>query len=587
MPKRILSSTSSPPPSKTRARAESFAGWRRAAWIGAAIFVALVFVIYLPALSAGFIWDDDDHVTANPCIVGPLGLEQIWTTNNARYYPLVLTTFWAEHAVWGLQPALFHLVNILTQGACAVVLWRVLKNLGIPGAHWGAALWAVHPVQVETVAWVTELKNIQSGFFYLLSILFFVRCLRSKDKNPPAAGSYIWSLVFAALALASKSSTVVLPLVLGLVAWWVEGRMTWRTSLRILPVLLMSAAAAIMALYTVDLQGVNQDTRWIRTWPERFITAGNVFWFYLGKLVWPHPLIFIYPRWNLYPERWTSYLPLFLAIALLAVAWWKRMSWGRGLFFALAYFVVALLPVLGLVEHYFLRYSFVADHLQYLASMGPLALAGAAIPFLRQKFLSQRMAQAIPFELILVVILAVISTLRVWAYHDNETLWTDTVSRNPSCWMAYNNLGTLCLDRGQVEQAQADFNRAIAIDSTLAEPYYNRGLASVRVGEMDDAVVDFRRAIARDPNHGNAHYNLGNVFLTAHRPAEAAAEFCRVVALNPQSVQGHNNLGVALMRQHDFNGASTQFEQALQIDPNYGEARENLAALKAAQARGL
>ena len=546
--------------------------------------LAIVLILYLPVATAGFIWDDDDHVTANPCIVGPLGLTQIWTTNNARYYPLVLTTFWVEHALWGLQPALFHLLNAFAQGIAAVVLWRVLCGLSVPGAWLGAALWAIHPVQVESVAWVTELKNIQSGIFYLLCVLFFVRWLKTRN-DASTHSAYGWSLFFAALAMASKSSTVILPLVLGLTAWWVEGRWNWRTTMWIVPVLLMSAAAAVMALYTVDLQGVNQDLRWIRTWPERFITAGNVFWFYLGKLAWPHPLIFIYPRWNLRAGRWISYLPLAVAAIVLMVTWWNRRTWSRGVFFALAYFVAALLPVLGLLEHYFLRYSFVADHLQYLASMGPLVFAGAALTILSQRLFPGRAWARPILPAALLLILAATSWGRIWVFQDEETLWTRTIAQNPACWMAYNNLGSLCLNRGQIEEARLDFNRAIEIDPTLPEPYYNYALTCVRVGEMDAAVLDFRKAIARDPYYGDAYYNLGNVFLAGHQPAEAAVEFRQVISLNPESLQGHNNLGVALMRQGEFDDAITEFEHALKIDPTYGEAQDNLSAAESTRAR--
>jgi Flp pilus assembly protein TadD len=584
MPKR-----SRPPPRPARSPVPS--GNVRRPWYQrrdfqlGALLVLAVFVIYLPVWQAGFIWDDDDHVTANPCIVGPLGLVQIWSTNNARYYPLVLTTFWLEHAAWGLQPTLFHLVNVLLQGICAVLLWRVLRSLDVPGAWLGAALWAVHPVQVETVAWITELKNIQSGFFYLLAVLFFVRWLKARQTPPPSPSSYAWTLVFSALAMASKSSTVVLPVILGLVAWRVEGQCRARTLLRLLPVLLMSAAAAAMAMWTVDLQGVNQDVRWIRTWPERFITAGRVFWFYLDKLAWPHPLIFIYPRWNLHPENGISYLPLAAAAALLLVCWWKSSTWGRDVFFALACYVAALLPVLGLVEHYFLRYSFVADHLQYLAGMAPLALAGAGLTTLLQRTLPQKPRLQWTLCALLLLALGSVSFSRAWTYQNEETLWTDTVTKNPASWMAYNNLGTLCLDRGQVESAVADFDHAVAIDPTLPQPYYNLGLAAVQTGQTDAAAANFRQALSLDPAYEDAHYNLGKVFLEQHRPAEAEAEFRRTLELNPQNAEAHNNLGVALLRQHRFDDASAEFQKALQLDPKNEQAQANLDQAQSARAR--
>ena len=191
--------------------------------------------------------------------------------------------------------------------------------------------------------------------------------------------NYALTLFFAALAMASKSSTVVLPLILCLCAWWVEGRWHWRSMVRVGPVFLMSAAAALIATWSVELHGDTHNPQWILSLPERLVTAGDVVLFYLGKLVWPHPLIFIYPRWEIDASLWVSYVPLSAAIIVLFFLWHERKSWSRPYLFALAYFLAALLPVLGLVNHFFLRYSFVADHLQYLASMGPLALVGAAL----------------------------------------------------------------------------------------------------------------------------------------------------------------------------------------------------------------
>ena len=197
----------------------------------AILLVILTFITYAPALRCGFIWDDDDHFTANPAMNSVHGLTQIWSSLAAsRYYPLTLTTFWVERHLWGLHPLPYHAVNIALQAANAVLLWTLLRRLRVPGAWFAAALWAVHPVCVETVAWATELKNTQSGFFFFLSVLFFLR-FETDNKR----GSYARALAFGAAAMLSKPSTVVLPVVLLLCAWWERGR--WRRGdiLRIAP----------------------------------------------------------------------------------------------------------------------------------------------------------------------------------------------------------------------------------------------------------------------------------------------------------------------------------------------------------------
>jgi protein O-mannosyl-transferase len=369
----------------TSVRVQGPPPWFRRDWLWGLILILFVILTYTPVWQTGFIWDDDAHLTANPCIVGPLGLKEIWTTSAADICPLTLTTFWVEHALWGLAPLPYHLVNVLLHGACALLLWRILRSLRVQGAWLGAALWALHPVAVESVAWITEMKNTESGLFFLLSILFFVRRLRAKElNNGPTGGgwNYALTLLFAALAMASKSSTVILPVVLCLCAWWMEGRWRWRNVVSVVPILLMSIAASALSIWTQGLAlatGVT-DSQWVRTWPERLTTAGDAVWFYLGKLLWPHPLITIYPRWQIDAGQWVSFLPLLAVIVILAIFWFKRELWSRACFFAFAYFMTALLPVLGLIDNPIFRFSLVFDHLQYLASIGPLALAGTGWP---------------------------------------------------------------------------------------------------------------------------------------------------------------------------------------------------------------
>src|SRR5271166_3018141 len=321
--------------------------WFHRDWLWGLILILSVILTYTPVWHAGFIWDDDAVLTVNHCIVGPLGLKEIWTTSAANICPLTLTTFWVEHALWGLGPLPYHLVNVLMHGACAVLLWRVLRSLRVQGAWLGAALWALHPVAVESVAWITEMKNTESGLFFLLSILFFVRWLRSRDLDRRTGGgwNYALTLIFAALAMASKSSTVILPVVLCLCAWWMEGRWRWRNVARVVPIVLMSIAASALSIWTqgLALARAVTDLQWVRTWPERLATAGDAVWFYLGKLLWPHPLITIYPRWQIDTTQWVSYLPLLAVIVILFIFWLKRELWSRACFFAFAYFIAALL----------------------------------------------------------------------------------------------------------------------------------------------------------------------------------------------------------------------------------------------------
>ena len=328
-------------------------------------------------------------------MIGPLGLKEIWTSTQAVYYPLVLTIFWALHKLFGLNPLPYHLLNIFLHAASAILVWRVLKILQVRGAWLGAALWALHPVMVQSVAWITELKNTQSCLFYLLSILFFLKwgdqgrtVSRPPQRRTGERRSLVFalSLLFFLLATLSKPSVVMLPFVLALCIWWMRGRIRWRDMLPLAPFALISVVASAWTIWEQRFHARAVGPDWVQTFPERLIIAGKALWFYLGKLVWPHRLIFIYPRWHVDSSKVVAYLPLMAAMAALIALWFVRTQWGRALFFAAAYYVISLFPVLGFFSVYFFRYSFVSDHFQYLASMGPLALTGAGIATLLGRF---------------------------------------------------------------------------------------------------------------------------------------------------------------------------------------------------------
>ncbi|MBV8279385.1 MAG: tetratricopeptide repeat protein, partial [Verrucomicrobia bacterium] len=454
--------------------------WSRRDWLWGLILILLVIVAYTPVWRAGFVWDDDAILTANPCIVGPLGLKEIWTTSAADICPLTVSTFWVEHALWGLNPLPYHVVNVLLQGLGAVLLWRVLRSLHVQGAWLGAALWALHPVAVESVAWITEMKNTESVLFFLLSILFFVRWLRAIDPDLRTASglNYALTLLFAALAIASKSSTVILPVVLCLCAWWIEGRWHWRNVARVVPILIMTIAASALSIWTQSLHlAILADPQPVPTWPERLAMAGQAIWFYLGKLLWPHPLITIYPRWQIDAEQWVSYLPLLAVIVTLAIFWLNRQIWSRACFFAFAYFIAALLPVLGLIDNPIFRLSLVFDHFQYLASIGPLALAGTGFVRIADFIIPKNLWLQSALCAGLLLLLGTATWQRTWAYESQEALWTDAVSKNPDCWVGHYNLGFVFLQKGQVDEAIGRFQKALESNPKFMEAHNNLGLA--------------------------------------------------------------------------------------------------------------
>ena len=555
--------------------------WWRRDWILGSILFAAVILTYQPVWQAGFVWDDDDYITTNLCIVGPLGLKEIWTTSSADICPLTITTFWVEHALWGFWPLPYHLVNVLLQGACAIALWRVLRSLHVPGAWLGAALWALHLVQVESVAWVIELKNVQSGLFYLLSTLFFIKGLKAREGASQSGWNWndAWTLLFAALAMASKSSTVILPAVLCLCAWWVEGRWHWRNLAKVGPIFLMAIVASVITMWTQKLQ-LDLAPLAERSWPERLVTAGDAVWFYLGKLLWPHPLMAIYPRWEIDAAQWTSWLPLLAVIIVLMILWLKRQSWSRPYFFTFAYFLVALIPVLGLINLNFFHYSFVADHFQYLADMGPLALAGAGLGRLLHFTLPGKMWSQSILCAGLLLFLGAWSWQRAWVYESEETLWADTLKKNQNCWAGYMNLGKAFLQEGQMDEAKIQFQTALKINPNYAEAYSNLGNILQQEGRNVEAIEQYEQTLRLKPNLAETHLNLGNGLLKTGQLSKAMEHYEQALKINPYLSEAQNGMGAVFALRGQTSQAMEHYEQALQIKPDYAEAHNNLGMVQ-------
>jgi tetratricopeptide (TPR) repeat protein len=523
-------------------------------WLCGLILILAVIVVYQPVWYAGFIWDDDKHLTANPCMIGPEGLKEIWTSSAWRPFPLVITVFWVEHALWGLAPLPYHLVNVVEQAACAVLLWRVLKHLQIPGAWLGAALWALHPLQVESVAWISEMKNTQSGLFYLLTILFFVRGLKQEDLGRPS--HFGWndglSLVFAVLAMLSKSSTLVLPVVLGLCAWWMEGRLQRRQLIRLVPIFLLSVLACIATtMRQASALSQSIDPQWTRSGPERIASSGDAIWFYLGKLVWPHPLMAVYPRWMIDAGSWVSYLPLLAVIIVLLVLGYYRGSWSRPYFFAFSYYLVALSPFLGLMDQSFWLLSFVEDHLQYLASMGPVALIAAGMVRLADRIISPQPWLRSSLAAVLLMLLGFWSWQLTWVYEGEETLWTDELVKNPNCWVGQNNLGDALMQKRKVNEAVAHYQKAVELNPQFAQANNNLGYALTQEGRFSDAIAPLQKAVELNPNYAKAHNNLGIALVQIGQLDKALAEFQKALIIIPDYSDAQKNLGIvqALARQ--------------------------------------
>jgi tetratricopeptide (TPR) repeat protein len=552
--------------------------WRQQ-WLPGFLLVAVTIIAYQPAWHAGTIWDDDAHITL-PKLRSLNGLARIWTQPGAvqQYYPLVHSVFWVEHKLWGDATAGYHWVNILLHAFSALLLVKVLRQLKIPGAWLAAALFALHPVEVESVAWISELKNTLSGVFYLSAALAYLGFDRKRS-----GGNYAIALGLFLLGLMSKTVIASLPAALLVVFWWQRGKLSWkRDVLPLIPFFIAGMGAGLLTAWVerkfIGAEGSEFNFSII----ERILIAGRDIWFYLGKLFWPVDLCFVYPRWNVSQTVWWQYLFPAAAMLLLGVLVWRR--W-RGLLAGLLFFVGTLFPALGFFNVYPFRYSLVADHFQYLASLGPLTLAAAgitAVPGLfrkRKPFLEPMVGAA------LLLVLGTLTWKQCGMYANEETLWQKTIRLNPDCWMPRCNLGDIFTQQRRTDEAIAQYQKALAIKPDYAEARYNLGIIFFQLRRTDEAIAQYQKALAIKPDYVEARNNLGLVFFQQGRMDEAISQYQKALAIKPDVPDIRNNLGIALFRQGRTNEAITQYQRALAIKPDYAEAHFNLGDIFTQQGR--
>jgi tetratricopeptide (TPR) repeat protein len=545
--------------------------------LGALVACATV-VAYLPALRGGFIWNDSDYVTA-PALRSLGGLVRIWVEPGAtqQYYPLLHSAFWVEHRLFGDRPLGYHAVTLLLHAGSAVLFALVLRRLlsGGPAAWLAALLFALHPVHVESVAWITEQKNTLSLALYLGAALAYLRF--DQTRRP---GAYALALSLFVLSLLCKSVTATLPAALLVVFWWKRGRLSLRRdALALLPWLALGAAAGLFSSWVekayVGAQGADFDL----SAAGRVLVAGRAIWFYMGKLAWPVGLNFVYPRWSIDAAAWWQWLFPLGVLAGIAGLWALRRL-ARGPLAAFLIFVGSLFPALSFVNLYGARYSWVWDHWQYLPDLSLLALAAAglvagwrlAAPALRP--LGPALAAA------LAVLLGTLTWARCAAFADSDTLWRTTLARNPSCWMAFNNLG-LAWSRipGRLDDAVAEYQEALRLNPNDAEAHNNLGNAwSEKPGRLNDAAAEYEESLRLEPNYAEPHNNLGSVLSRMPgRLADAVAQYQEALRLKPNYPEAHNNLGNVLSRMPGrLNDAVAQFEEALRLKPDDAKAHNNL-----------
>ena len=638
------------------------AGVRRGgrAWVpvGAAVLALLTVVAYIPGLSGGFIWDDPDYVVNNPTLRTPAGLVTMWTDifSLPQWYPLVHTTYWLEFQSYralglgdppGLWPAGYKAVNLLLHVATALVLWRLLNFLKVPGAYAAALVFAVHPVHVESVAWITERKNTLSGLFYLLAFWTYWRARgswvvggesrspRSPDLSAPTRHRRLYWLALAlfACALLSKTVTATLPAAVLVVTWWKAGRVEFRRDL--LPLLPFFALGVAMGLVTAYLErhhvgAVGAEWDYAPTaageLAARTLIAGRAVWFYFGKLVWPVGLAFMYERWTLDPGDWRQWLyPLSAAgvVGGLLVLALRREGGCRAALAAALLFGGTLFPALGFFNVYPHRYAFVADHFQHLASIAittALCASGALLA-------RGRPGLGIAVTAVVVAGLGTLTFRQAQTYESELSLWSHTAERSPQQWVAFTNLGKVLHDCGDMAASIAAHERALELAPHVGDTWYNIGAIRATQGRWDDAEAAFRRAaeLAGANRPGSAveldslialsriavsqrndltaaerlleraralrpEYPLTDYYLAALRERQGRVDeafdlYVSSTERMPAHFESHYNLGLMLLRLNQPVAAADVLRSAVQINPGSAEAWVNLGSAELALGR--
>ena len=572
----------------------------------------LVVVPYLPAmLWGGFVWDDNTYVKVDP-VRDVSGLWQIWFSPSAlevegHYWPITYTTFWVEHKLWGFAPAGYHIVNVLLHLANTLLLWHLLRRLTVPGAWLVAAVFAVHPLHVESVAWIFERKDVLSGLLYLSAALMWMRFV---EQTRPQR--YAWSLALYAAALLSKSIAVTLPASLLIWHWWKRGRVTSTDLFRLVPFFVVGLVIALgdLAAYR-SVHHKEFDFSLI----ERTLLAARALWFYAGKLLWPTNLAVVYPRWDIHA---VDLLYLVGAVALVVALWCFRSQVGRGPLAGALFFAITLSPTLGFVDYNYMEHAFVADRYQYLAGIGVMAvvIGAAAYGIRRLSGLWQRGAQG--GAAVVLLLLGLLTWRQASIYRDDEIFNRHIIALNPQAWSAHLNLSNAlykqeryaeALDAARIaveqrpnyfeiyaylgsilnalerfEEAETHLRRAIALNPQVWDAYLKLGAALYEQGRFAEALEATRVAVAQAPD-SEAHANLGAILNVLDRFKEAEIHLRRAIALNPQAHSAHLNLSNTLYEQGRFEEALDAARAAVQQRPDLASVHTGLGVVFAALER--
>lgn len=564
----------SPPDATARLTTPAPLGLDPKVLAGVALVVIAVFTAYWPSINGGFVLDDDKLLTDNPLIKAEDGLYRFWLTTQAYdYWPISNSSLWFEWRLWGMHPTGYHVTNLILHVAGTLLIWATLHRLSIPGAFLAALLFAVHPVNVETVAWIAQRKGLLALLFLLMSALSYLKSETARNAAARVAGWYWISLAAFVLAMLSKVSAAVLPLLLLVIIWWKRplGRRDW---VQMLPFFGVDAVLLQVNLWFRS-HGTESPVQ-AAGLVERLLGAGAAIWFYLYKALVPLDLVFIYPQWHIAADRFVWWLPLLAALILTAALWSYRQAWSRPALVAWAFFCIGLIPVLGFTDVGLKQHLLVADHYQHLALIAVLTLTAAAWSTWRARLPEAYRRIAVIVAGMVVMLLVGLTWRQSRLYVDALTLYEATLARNPDSWMAHTNLGAALFRDGRHAEATAHFEQAVRLKPDYPEAHNNLGSELSHAGRQQEAIEQFEEALRLWPNFREAHYNLGLALAASGQQTLALDHLRRALQINPFYPEVHYHLGLTLAQSGHFAESIEHFRNALQLNPEYAEAYNNL-----------
>jgi protein O-mannosyl-transferase len=553
--------------------------WTKRDWFFCLILAVVTIMAYQPAWHGQLLWDDD-NTTTPPELRSLDGLRRIWIQPRAtaQYYPLLFTSYWVQQRMWGDSTTGYHFVNLLLHIGCVVMVLKILRFLRVPGAELAAIIFALHPVNVETVAWISERKNTLSGIFALGATLSYLKFDHTRSRR-----SYALAIGLFLFGLLSKTAIVTLPLAWLVIFWWRRGAISSRRDVApVVPFVFLSVAAGLVTRW-FENTGIGYEAKILDlSLLDRCLIAGRAFWFQLSKLFWPSNLVFVYPRWEINSGAWWQYLYPVALLALVAVLWSVR-RWSRAPLTGVLIYIVLLLPSLGFLNIYYFIYSFVADHWQYLACLGIIAPCASGIVLAAEKLKHLRGWLEPAVTLLLGGTLFVLTWHQSRMYEDIEILYRTTIARNPACWMAQVNLGNILYRADRIPEAMELFTEAMRTRPAVA--HYSLANALLEKGLTAEGIDEYEQALAIDPDNAETHNNLGSALMLTGRTAEAIYHYEQALRLHPDYAKAHSNLGNALVQTGQTPEAVNHYRQALRIAPGSVSAHINFAAALAQMGR--